>query len=97
MRRLLPWLILLAATTAQAGKIDQTYGPGGWSETLPGHEGTYYFFRGLDYGSQHLIHPLRLMGAQIWGRGGDSLAPLVIKGNPLRGIEYRLPGLVGPR
>ena len=38
-----------------------------------------------------VIHPLRLMGAQIWGRGGDSLAPLAIKGNRLRGIEYRLP------
>ncbi len=38
-----------------------------------------------------LIHPLRLMGAEIWGRGGDSLAPLAIKGNQLQGIEYRLP------
>ena len=38
-----------------------------------------------------LIHPLRLMGAEIWGRGGDSLAPLAIKGNQLRGIKYRLP------
>jgi len=38
-----------------------------------------------------VIHPLRLMGAEIWGRGGDSLAPLAIKGNQLRGIEYRLP------
>lgn len=38
-----------------------------------------------------LIHPLRLMGAEIWGRGGDSLAPLAIKGNQLKGIEYSLP------
>ncbi len=38
-----------------------------------------------------LIHPLRLMGAEIWGRGGDSLAPLAIKGNQLRGINYHLP------
>lgn len=38
-----------------------------------------------------LIHPLRLMGAEIWGRGGDSLAPLAIKGDKLRGIDYRLP------
>lgn len=38
-----------------------------------------------------LIHPLRLMGAGIWGRGRDSLAPLAIKGNQLKGIEYRLP------
>ena len=38
-----------------------------------------------------LIQPLRLMGAQIWGRGSDSLAPLAIKGNKLKGIDYRLP------
>jgi len=38
-----------------------------------------------------LIHPLRLMGAEIWGRGDDSLAPLAIKGKRLRGIDYRLP------
>lgn len=38
-----------------------------------------------------VIKPLRLMGAQIWGRDGDSLAPLAIKGSPLHGIEYRLP------
>ena len=38
-----------------------------------------------------IIHPLRLMGASIWGRREDSCAPLVIKGGPLNGIEYRLP------
>ncbi|MBI4301074.1 MAG: 3-phosphoshikimate 1-carboxyvinyltransferase [Chloroflexi bacterium] len=38
-----------------------------------------------------LIHPLRLMGAEIWGRGGDSLAPLAIRGKRLQGIEYSLP------
>ena len=38
-----------------------------------------------------VIRPLRLMGAQIWGRGGDSLPPLAIRGTKLRGIEYRLP------
>jgi 3-phosphoshikimate 1-carboxyvinyltransferase len=40
---------------------------------------------------RRLIEPLRLMGAQIWGRGEDSFAPLVIKGKQLRGIEYTLP------
>ena len=38
-----------------------------------------------------LIKPLRLMGAEIWGRGGDSFAPLVIKGKKLRGIDFALP------
>ena len=38
-----------------------------------------------------IIKPLTLMGAHIWGRGGDTLAPLCIKGGPLQGIEYVLP------
>ncbi|MFC1970071.1 3-phosphoshikimate 1-carboxyvinyltransferase [Chloroflexota bacterium] len=38
-----------------------------------------------------LIEPLRLMGAEIWGRGRDSFAPLVIKGRNLRGIDFTLP------
>jgi 3-phosphoshikimate 1-carboxyvinyltransferase len=38
-----------------------------------------------------LIEPLRLMGAEVWGRGRDSLAPLVIKGKKLRGIDFTLP------
>jgi 3-phosphoshikimate 1-carboxyvinyltransferase len=38
-----------------------------------------------------LIEPLRLMGAEIRGRGRDSFAPLVIKGKKLRGIDFTLP------
>jgi 3-phosphoshikimate 1-carboxyvinyltransferase len=38
-----------------------------------------------------IVQPLRLMGAQVMGRGGDSLAPLTIKGGDLKGIEYTLP------
>ena len=38
-----------------------------------------------------LIEPLRLMGAEIWGRGKDSFAPLVIKGRKLHGIDFTLP------
>ena len=38
-----------------------------------------------------IVHPLRLMGAQVMGRGDDSLAPLTIRGGELRGIEYTLP------
>jgi 3-phosphoshikimate 1-carboxyvinyltransferase len=38
-----------------------------------------------------LIEPLRLMGADIWGRGRDSFAPLVIKGKKLQGIDFTLP------
>src|SRR5512136_1653687 len=38
-----------------------------------------------------LIEPLRLMGADVSGRGQDSFAPLVIKGRRLRGIDFTLP------
>ena len=40
---------------------------------------------------QRLVEPLRLMGAEIHGRGGDSFAPLVIKGRKLHGVTYSLP------
>ncbi len=39
---------------------------------------------------RRLIEPLRLMGAEIHGRGDDSFAPLVIRGRKLRGIDYSL-------
>ncbi len=38
-----------------------------------------------------VVQPLRLMGAQVMGRGGDSRAPLVIRGGELSGIEYTMP------
>jgi 3-phosphoshikimate 1-carboxyvinyltransferase len=40
---------------------------------------------------RRLIEPLRLMGAEIWGRDKDSSAPLVIKGGKLHGIDFSLP------
>lgn len=30
-------------------------------DTIPGHAGTYYFYHGVDYGTQSLIHPLRMI------------------------------------
>ena len=38
-----------------------------------------------------VVQPLRLMGAQVMGRGGDSLAPLAIRGGDLNGVEYHMP------
>ena len=38
-----------------------------------------------------LIEPLRSMSAEIWGRGKNSFAPLVIKGKKLHGIDFSLP------
>ncbi len=39
---------------------------------------------------KRLIEPLSSMGAEIYGRNSDSLAPLVIKGKKLHGINYTL-------
>jgi 3-phosphoshikimate 1-carboxyvinyltransferase len=38
-----------------------------------------------------IAEPLRKMGADITGRDAGQLAPLVIRGNKLRGIHYRMP------
>ena len=38
-----------------------------------------------------VVKPLRLMGAEIWGRHQDELPPLAIKGGQLKGIEHSLP------
>jgi 3-phosphoshikimate 1-carboxyvinyltransferase len=40
---------------------------------------------------RRVIEPLRKMGAEIHGREDDTLAPLVIRGGRLHGIDYRLP------
>ena len=38
-----------------------------------------------------VVQPLKQMGAQIMGRRGDTLPPLVIRGGALRGIDYTMP------
>ncbi|HRW12219.1 MAG TPA: 3-phosphoshikimate 1-carboxyvinyltransferase [Syntrophomonas sp.] len=38
-----------------------------------------------------VVKPLRQMGAQIWGRDGDRLAPLAIRGSHLQGIHFDSP------
>ena len=38
-----------------------------------------------------VVQPLKQMGAQIMGRGDDTLAPLAIRGGDLRGMEYTMP------
>lgn len=40
---------------------------------------------------RRMIQPLEQMGAQIWGRCGDTQAPLVIRGGNLSGIHYEMP------
>jgi len=38
-----------------------------------------------------VIEPLRLMGANIWGKSSDVTAPLMIQGTTLHGIQYEMP------
>ncbi|MBS3908216.1 MAG: 3-phosphoshikimate 1-carboxyvinyltransferase [Actinobacteria bacterium] len=38
-----------------------------------------------------VVEPLRLMGAEIWGRGGGTYVPLAINGAALKGIAYDVP------
>ncbi len=38
-----------------------------------------------------IANPLRQMGASIWGRQNDTLAPLAIKGSHLKAIHYNSP------
>ncbi len=38
-----------------------------------------------------IIRPLREMGATVYARTGDTLAPLVVKGGGLRGMTYETP------
>ena len=38
-----------------------------------------------------VVEPLTRMGASIWGRDGNRLPPLCIRGGPLRGVRYEMP------
>lgn len=40
---------------------------------------------------KRILTPLSMMGAEVMGRGGGSLAPLAFSGGTLEGIEYDLP------
>ena len=40
---------------------------------------------------RRILLPLGLMGAEVMGRNGGSLAPLAFHGGDLRGIEYQMP------
>ena len=61
MKRILIFAALLALLPQSRAAAQDTAPYVPWSDTIPGKEGTYYFYRGLDYGSQSLIHPLRLV------------------------------------
>ncbi|MEG5057853.1 3-phosphoshikimate 1-carboxyvinyltransferase [Microcoleus sp. A2-C5] len=62
---------------------------------LASHPGLFYAVTGdsslRSRPMSRVIKPLQQMGAQIWGRKGNSLAPLAILGQQLKGIHYHSP------
>ena len=62
---------------------------------LAGHPGRFFTVTGdaslRSRPMSRVIQPLQQMGAQIWGRKGNSLAPLAICGQQLQPIHYRSP------
>jgi 3-phosphoshikimate 1-carboxyvinyltransferase len=62
---------------------------------LAGHPGKFFAVTGdssiRSRPMSRVIKPLSLMGAQIWGKQDNSLAPLAIKGQKLQPIHYQSP------
>jgi 3-phosphoshikimate 1-carboxyvinyltransferase len=62
---------------------------------LASHPGRFYAVTGdsslRSRPMSRVIKPLQQMGAQIWGRKGNSLAPLAVLGQQLKGIHYHSP------
>ncbi len=62
---------------------------------LASHPGHYFTVTGdsslRSRPMSRVIKPLAAMGAQIWGRDGDKLAPLAVRGQQLKGIHYQSP------
>jgi len=62
---------------------------------LASHPGRFYAVTGdsslRSRPMSRVIKPLQQMGSQIWGRKSNSLAPLAILGQQLKGIHYHSP------
>lgn len=62
---------------------------------LAGAQGRFFVLDGDCYlrsrPMRRVVAPLAQMGAQIWGREGDSLAPLAVRGSALRAADYESP------
>ncbi len=62
---------------------------------LASHPGRYFTVTGdsslRSRPMSRVIQPLVAMGAQIWGRDGDKLAPLAVRGQQLKGSHYHSP------
>jgi 3-phosphoshikimate 1-carboxyvinyltransferase len=62
---------------------------------LASHPGRFYTVTGdsslRSRPMSRVVKPLQQMGAQIWGRKGNTLAPLAIQGQALQAIHYHSP------
>lgn len=62
---------------------------------LASHSGRFFSITGdsslRSRPMSRVVKPLQEMGAQIWGRQNNSLAPLAVQGQRLRGIHYHSP------
>jgi 3-phosphoshikimate 1-carboxyvinyltransferase len=62
---------------------------------LASHPGLFYTVTGdsslRSRPMSRVVKPLQQMGAQIWGRKGNTLAPLAIQGQALQAIHYHSP------
>jgi 3-phosphoshikimate 1-carboxyvinyltransferase len=62
---------------------------------LASHPGRYFTVTGdsslRSRPMSRVVKPLQEMGAQIWGRRGNSLAPLAVQGQNLKPIHYNSP------
>jgi 3-phosphoshikimate 1-carboxyvinyltransferase len=62
---------------------------------LASHPGRYFTVTGdsslRSRPMSRVVKPLQQMGAQIWGRKGNSLAPLAVQGQELKPIHYNSP------
>lgn len=72
--------LTLGCLGAGAGASAATIAP---PDSIPGHPGTYYYYRGLDYGSQSLVHPLRLVI-----NGGFGIMQMENRSNRPGDIDY---------
>ena len=62
---------------------------------LASHAGRFFTVTGDDSlrsrPMSRVVNPLRQMGAEIWGRKGNTVAPLAVQGQVLRPIHYHSP------
>lgn len=90
-------IIIEPGPIVEAGEILYCGNSGTTARLLSGILSAQNFFSVIDGDDslkqrpmKRVVEPLRKMGAKIFGRAGDSLLPLSIKGGPLQGLVFEL-------